>query len=253
MEEFLDNIKFYKSHPSLKPFIGENYSNNELGIKLLLVGESHYVENPLPEITKESLLVDWWDSETPPQISDMRWYNTRGTISNFMSGQSGAGYALFREPCKVYNQCVLNSKYQKWQDIYNIFNEFAYINYFQMPALYKGLSLWNSLLKFNGETKKFHPLSLKIWNKTAEMSYEVFRSVVETLKPDIIIFLSTEAYKSFLKQNKKDDANNVFATVKVFATVHPTCIWWNKKMKKDGLSGKERLINIFNKIISERK
>lgn len=251
MEESLDNIEFYKSHPSLKPFIGKNYSNNELGIKLLLVGESHYVEKPLPEITKESLLVDWWESETPPLIYDIRWYNTRGTISNFMSGKSGAGYALFREPCKVYNQCVLNSKYQKWQDIYNIFNEFAYINYFQMPALYKGLSLWNSLLKFNGESKQVCPNTTDIWSKTKEQSYGVFLSVVEILKPDKIIFLSTESYNAFSKQTETYKENKVYAAV--HSTVHPTCAWWNKKMGKDGLSGKERLINIFNEFILDRK
>ena len=128
-----------------------------------------------------------------------------------MSGKSGAAYALFREPCKIYNQCFLNGKYQQWQDIYNIFDSFAYMNYFQMPALYERISLWNSLLKFNNETDKNHPLSLDIWNKTEKLSNDIFVSVLEILKP----------------------------------TVHPTCPWWNRKMK-NGLSGKEKLIKFFN-------
>ncbi|MCH5159140.1 MAG: hypothetical protein J1F33_08095 [Clostridiales bacterium] len=244
-EKELDGIKFYQSHPTLKPFIGKNYLSNELGMKILLVGESHYVEEPLPEITSDSLLSDWW-GDTPPLINDISWYTTRGTIGNFMSGKSGAAYALFREPCKIYNQCVLNGKYQKWQDVYSIYDSFAYMNYFQMPALYKRISLWNSLLKFNEETNKVHPLSLKIWNKTEDLSNDVFLSVVEILKPDKIIFLSTEAYNAFVRQNK--DYNET----KIFATVHPTCAWWNRKMK-DGLSGKERLVECFNTFVSERK
>ena len=228
-ENQIDNIKFYQSHSSLKPFIGGKYTNNEAGIKILLVGESHYVKEPWPEITSKSLLNDWW-SEIPPQIYDISWYTTRGTIHNFMSGKSGAAYALFREPCKIYNQCFLNGKYQQWQDIYNIFDSFAYMNYFQMPALYERISLWNSLLKFNNESDKFHPLSLEI----------------EILKPDKIVFLSTEAYNAFKRQNKIYDTN------KIFATVHPTCPWWNRKMK-NGLSGKEKLIKFFNTLIEEGK
>lgn len=244
-EKQLNNIKFFQSHNSLKPFVGQKYATNELGMKILLVGESHYVEKPLPEITVESLLYDWW-SETPPLINDISWYTTRGTVHNFMSGNPGAAYALFREPCKIYNQCVLNGKYQKRQDINALYNSFAYMNYFQMPALYKRISLWKSLLKFNNETDKSHPLSLEIWNKTEKLSTDIFLSVVEILKPDKIVFLSTEAYNSFTKQNIIIDAN------KIFATVHPTCAWWNRKMK-DGLSGKEKLINFFNSIVYERK
>lgn len=67
-EEQLKQMDFFRSHPFLKPFIGENYTENEAGIRMLLVGESHYVENPLPQITRESLLNDWW-SETPPRSS----------------------------------------------------------------------------------------------------------------------------------------------------------------------------------------
>lgn len=243
-EKCLDSIEFYQLHPSLKPFIGKNYLSNELGIKILLVGESHYVKEPLPEITSKSLLDDWW-SKTPPLINDISWYTTRGTVSNFMFGKSGAAYALFREPCKIYNQCVLNGKYQKWQDIYNIYDSFAFMNYFQMPALYMRVSLWNSLLKFNGENRKSHQTSSEIWNKTEDISNRVFLSVIEILKPDKIIFLSTEAYNAFLRQNKNYDMS------KICATVHPTCAWWNRK-NKDGLSGKERLVNYFNTFVSER-
>ena len=78
-EKQIDNIKFFQSHPSLKPFIGGKYTGNDAGIRILLVGESHYVKEPWKEITSKSLLNDWW-SETPPQIYDICWYNTRGTI-----------------------------------------------------------------------------------------------------------------------------------------------------------------------------
>lgn len=45
-EEQLDKMDFFRSHPFLKPFIGKNYTENEAGIRMLLVGESHYVETP---------------------------------------------------------------------------------------------------------------------------------------------------------------------------------------------------------------
>ena len=244
-EEQLDKMDFFQSHPSLKPFIGKNYTENDAGIRILLVGESHYVENPLPQITRESLLNDWW-SENPPLINDISWYTTRGTIQNFMSGDSVRSYSLFREPCKVYNDCFLHGKYQSKEEIRSLFDSFAYMNYFQMPALYERISLWKSLLIFNNETNKVHPLSSEIWDKTEKISNEVFLSVAEILKPDKIVFLSTEAYNAFKRQNKTYDAD------KSFATVHPTCAWWNRKMKS-GFTGKEALINFFTSLASQRK
>lgn len=244
-EKELDGIKFYQSHPTLKPFIGKNYLSNELGMKILLVGESHYVEEPLPEITSDSLLSDWW-GEAPPLINDISWYTTRGTIGKFILGDSGKSYALFRAPCEIYNQCVLNGKYQTWQEIYSIFDSFAFINYFQMPALYEGMAFRTSLWKLNGENKKYHPKSSEIFDKTKKLSNDVFLSVIEILKPDKIIFLSMEAYRAFTGLNEDYDKN------RVFGTDHPTCHWWNRK-KKDGLSGKERLVKFFNTLVSERK
>ena len=245
-EEQLDNIKFYQTHPTLKPFVGKNYADNESGAKILLVAESHYIKNVSPEITKENLLNDWW-SDAPPQLydtDDQSWYTTRDTINNFMNGKSRKSYATFREPCNVFNQCFCNGIYQQKTDIYKLFDAFAFMNYFQMPALYKGESLWRSLLRFSEWDKK---KALEIWNKTEEMSNKVFLEVLEVLKPDKIVFVSKEAYNAFLRQNKDYDAN------KVFVTVHPTCRWWNTKMKADNLTGKERLVNFFNKIAKERK
>ena len=103
-EEQLDNIKFYQIHPTFKPFVGQKYADNESGVRILLVAESHYIENVSPKITKENLLNDWW-SDASVQLydtDDQSWYTTRDTINNFMNGKSRKSYATFREPCKVF-------------------------------------------------------------------------------------------------------------------------------------------------------
>lgn len=247
-EKELDGIEFYQSHPFLKPFIRKRYSDNELGMKILLVGESHYINEPFPEITYDNLLSDWW-GENPPlinkyndEVDDRKWYNTRNVIKSFMSDNKGDGYGIYREPCKIYNECVLNSKYQEKQEIKKIYDSFAFMNYFQMPALYNGMSLEGSLIEFNNETPKNRPLTDEMWNKIKDKSKEIFLSVVEILKPDKIIFLSTKAYETFGNCDEK----------KIFHTVHPTCAWWNRKMKFDNLSGRERLVQIFNNFVAER-
>ncbi len=241
-EKALDNIAFFQSHPFLKPFIGQKYTDNELDVKILFVGESHYVKEPFPKITADSLLYDWW-SDTPPLIYDTNWYTTRDSIHTFMSEKSGKGYAIYREPCKIYNNCVLNDRKQ---DVRSIYDSFAFMNYYQIPALYDGMSFWNSLLKFNSETNKVHPLSSKIFDKTEKLSNDIFLSVLDILKPDKIVFLSTAVYKAFKRQNKIYDIN------KIFATVHPTCPWWNRK-KRDGSTGKQKLMDFFNAVVDEGK
>ena len=117
----------------------------------------------------------------------------------------------------------------------------AFMNFFQMPALYKGMKYWTSLkmsaLKLSGMNKnQAEAYAAKIWDDTVKNSSDVLDDVIEILKPSIVIFTSKSAANAY-KGKYKDDP-------KIVRVVHPACPYWHKT--RNGQSGKERLVAQWN-------
>jgi hypothetical protein len=120
----------------------------------------------------------------------------------------------------------------KTHRIYSILNKVlpyglngaSFVNFFHKPA--------------------FHKISINPTPKDIEVANYLFREVIKTILPDIVIFTSKKAY-SHLKRTELDKGF-------IFSTPHPVSHSWNKKNKKyAGKSGKEIFATIIQNHINE--
>ena len=198
------SIPFYRSHPYMMPFVGDDYESSTHK-KLLLVGESHY----MPEDSTVHHDVNAWYNGTPELTeSEQDWCNTRGTREG-KSGRFG----------KEINRClnlVLPSGGNGWHQV-------AFLNYFLRPAdCATGIEeLWKS---YGGESLD------------RELAIRNLISVLEILRPDLIIFLSSKVCKCA----ETDDYPKYFGGnlwdwtaahgIDYCYTMHPSSAHWNKPM-----------------------
>ena len=197
------SIPFYRSHPYMMPFVGDNYESSKHK-KLLLVGESFY----LPEgATVHHNANSWYG--TPMLTNDEQdWCNTRGTREG-KSGRFG----------KEIDRClnlVLPSGGNGWHQV-------AFLNYFLRPAdCTTGIEdLWKTT---GGE------------NLDREYAIKNFIKILEILKPDLLIFLSsTVCYCAEGEDFPKYFGGNLWDWTAAHGidycyTMHPSSPHWNKPM-----------------------
>lgn len=193
----LSSLPFYKSHPYMLPFVGDEYESPKHK-KLLLIGESHY----MPEgSTVHHDVNSWYDGSpdlTPEEIGNC---DTRGTRI-WKSGRFG----------KEVDRClnlVLPSRGNRWHQV-------AFFNYFLRPADYK---------------KSFKD---NYTERDCVESVRIFRELLEILRPDLIVFTSKLAFDhaewiDFPKvfncglwdYTAKNNMDYIF-------TEHPSSSWWNR-------------------------
>ena len=219
----LGGISFYDLHPEWIPFVGSNYINN----KVLLVGESHYVDSVF-DLSKYDFKNRWYNKSYSDICKDVKnsddlwvflktYFWTRAVLVTFADGEPGAGYGIFANPLRELG--LLGDKK-------NI-KEFAFMNYFQRP------SNWGAQLYSNEDDN--------------DIAYTVFKEVISDkyLAPEKIIFLSQNAYNCFAKKaiNEKD----LFKNISIYKVCHPTCAWWNIPEEYKTKKGKTRHNNYGKK------
>lgn len=212
----LSKIEHYRKnhHPEMMPFIGSHY--NKTGI--LLVGESHFYEydkNNNQQSEKEYLEERWYKEPTPEVFSYKDNFNTRKVIHNFLIRKRTKAHSMFKNPA----QCVIEVYDLDHISDSEVFNAFAFMNYFQKPALEAHKSIDND-------------------NDDTQFAYNTFISVCNVIKPKRVVFLSKKAYEYYIKCCDKS-----ILSVPVDFVYHPTCSYWNQK------DGKEK----FKKIINQSK
>ena len=231
-EEALSKIPFYEIHPSLKPFIGEKYDE----YKILIVGESHYI-NQKPKTQKYTIdhfATNWWNGSCSEMDADENcqgWYDTRSVVNNYLKGKRDPASSIFTNVVKPFSKIVLNQpiEYISTEESQK-FNYFSFMNFFQMPSLFFGKSFKGSLYE-NGANIE---VAKCVWEKARNVSITVCDSVIDVIKPRVIIFVSSLAYDTFhgSNANHKNDKN-------VVRVCHPGCPWWYRKRKSDGKCGKD--------------
>jgi len=97
-------------------------------------------------------------------------------------------------------------------------NGAAFINFFQKPA----------------KTKE----SLTPTEKDIKIANDIFRDIINIIKPDLIIFTSKKALKNLKRIDTDKDL--------IYCTSHPNSPWWNRKNKM-GKSGKDIFLSILSK------
>ena len=199
------SLPFYASHPYMLPFVGDDYDSPKHK-KLLLIGESHY----MPSGSTVHHDVNTWYNGTPKLSDDERdWCNTRGTREG-KSGRFG----------KEIDRClnlVLPSGGNGWHQV-------AFLNYFLRPADDREsiADLWNS---HGGK------------NEDCEQAIRNFIKVLEILKPDLFVFLSSTVckqaegfdYPKYFGGNLWDWTKS-HGIVDYIYTNHPSSPHWNMTM-----------------------
>lgn len=210
-------IPFYKAHPYMLPFVGGNYESPSHK-KLLLVGESHYM--PLGSTVHHDSLA-WYGSPVLSQ-EESDWCNTRGT-REWKSGR-------FSKEIARCLDLVLPSVANSWDQV-------AFFNYFLRPA---------------DECKNIEDL----WNSQGgkdddcEQAVKNFVQVVDVLKPDLIVLLSSRVCKQVegLDFPKYFDGNlwdwtRAHGVCDYIYTNHPSRPRWNMPMpnyeKSRGLTSRD--------------
>ena len=229
----LKSIEYYKLHPEWIPFVGSSYEDR----RVLLVGESHYVDSVF-DLNDYDFENRWYkndynsvckniESSNDLWVFSKSYFWTQSVIATFANDEPGAGYAIFANPLREIG--LLDDKK-------NI-KVFAYMNYFQRP------SNWGAQLYSKGDDKI--------------VAYDVLKKVVskDNLAPNTIIFLSKNAFDCFAALAKNE--REYFDGIKIYKVHHPNCAWWNipKKYKtksgkdRENKYGKEHFVDAYNNIV----
>lgn len=243
MEAALKAIPFYQVHPEYIPFIGNHYDR----YRILQVGESHYIgQKAKGEKDKFPITYfkNWWNDhcdELYKWEDDNQengcwggWYDTRGVVKNFIANRSTGGYNIFANMVRSFDVVYGDGQVSMDAEARQRYHYFAFMNFFQMPALYDGKNFWNSLLRSAQKLGK-EPLAGDMWKKAVDVSSDTLSRVIDILKPELVIITSVSAYNAYHEKHGDDP--------RIIRATHPCCCWWNRKHGQDHLSGRERLEN----------
>lgn len=250
----LKEIEFYKTHPEYLPFVGDQYDE----FKILQVGESHFIPQraDASDLFSITYFEKWWE-DSCAEVKNCQqknchnekgyqwggWFRTKSVIENYMNGERTRSHGIFTEMVKVFavvcqNRTIMHINDEESKN----YNHFAFMNFFQMPALYAGMKYWTSLkksaLKFGMTRKEANAYAEKVWDDTVQKSSDVLDSVIDILDPSIVIFTSKSAADAYKGKYKN--------TPKVITAVHPASPCWHKP--KNGQIGKEQLITELEKV-----
>lgn len=243
-EKELSNIPFYKIHPEYKPFIGEKYD----AFRILLIGESHFIgQTPDTERFPLSYFQEnWWSGDCNELHKAYRdgYYVTRNVINNYKTGNRTKAHGIFTNSIKSFSDVVLGESVQhiSVEESQKI-EYFAFMNFFQMPSLYKGMKFWNSLKKSAGADKES---ASKVWHDAVRESSKTIDEVIDVLRPKLVVFVSKSAGEAYQEANARYSSDVVVVS-------HPGCRWWNRRRKTDGLCGRVDFENYLREFIVNKK
>jgi hypothetical protein len=184
-------VRFQK----LKPFEGPNWNIDKNHSKLLLIGESNYFEDDLESTSNFKVAKDWYTGDKSRLIPKAKEadVNNGGKIE-YLKG--------------------LKSTIQKLQNK-DPYNEIAFYNYFLRPASVKIKNGKRDL----GFKKDYKDLD-------GEVAFVAFCEVLESLRPDIVIFASSLAWEKM--EFFKNKYNKKFGKIAIEKVSHPSSPWWNR-------------------------
>lgn len=239
------NCHFFNVHPEYKPFIGSSYEK----FRILVVGESHYIGQEYNAQTKDKydikyFLDNWLDSPCDELAKDYGdWFNTEKIIGNYMSGNRTKGHLIFTNIVKSFSSAVLNEKVNFIsEEIVKRFDYFAFMNFFQMPSIFRGEKYWSSLEKSSKklENKQF---AYDLWYKVVDESVLILNHVIDQLKPQKIFMFSQSAYNAYI-ENRNCKYKDI-----IIHLDHAGCPWWYRTKKGCDKSSKE----LFEDYLKEYK
>lgn len=194
-EKFL-SIEHYNKYPQMLPWIGKYFG--EKYKKILFIGESHY----LPENSQVNI-GEWYDlNKNNLNTEEIEYTNTRYCLLKNFNNNS---------IWKNINQILKNIGIQSTSN--NLFEFFAFYNFFQRPAVNIGKEIFQN-------------------QKDIEIANILFVKIVDIIEPDFVLFLSSKSW---------DNCKNGDYSFKWDFTPHPSSPWWNRKAATYSISDDEIL------------
>lgn len=211
-------IHHFSLYPKLMPWVGPGYRSAPA--KILILGESHYLE---PTSTYHHNPQDWYAGVDLTRVPDQGWTNTRGIIRNGINNHwKSASKTIYRNIASALEARGFVSE--------NPFMSIAFMNYFQRPA------------EQTGESIRVSPLDLA-------SSATIVGAVVKVVRPDLVVFCSSLAWKAAKKTTLLDDMRGQGLLVR--ASSHPSSPWWNRPSKRlKGRSGKEAFVAAVAEVVT---
>ena len=240
----LNELEWFKIHPQLLPFVGDNYDD----YKILQIGESHYIDREKDDDKFDICYFrdHWWKETCDDLVKSFDdtskyngcWFDTRRVLHNYLDGKVGS-YGIFSNVVKSFSKIMLD------KDISNVsleekklYNNFAFMNFYQMPSLYLGQKYWNSLVKSakyvcKDDKKLAHTLPREIFRKCVEISIKAVDDVIDIIEPKIIIFTSISARNAYSGKEYEECKGKYYKDDnRVIYTSHPSAPFsWNKPLK----------------------
>ncbi|MCT4627956.1 hypothetical protein [Halodesulfovibrio sp.] len=216
----LMKLSHYQKYPNMIPWIGEYYSS--FSPKIFVIGESHYLDKG---DTYHHAAEDWYAGIPIEKRANKGWYSTREIIGSNVEKIANNGkwrlksHSIYRNIDSALKEFIPALTYTP-----SAFTHIAFMNYFQRPA------------QVTGDSIKVTELDRKI-------SYDVCLTVAKQLRPDLIVFTSSLAFRTAKKSGFINELADNGALVG--AVPHPSCPWWYRKNKK-GLTGKEKFKNYLD-------
>ncbi|WP_366183262.1 hypothetical protein [Flavobacterium ovatum] len=210
-------------HPNYLPHIGKNF--DDVKQRIMIVAESHYVDG--------CITADGWYNN-PEEIysrliESIDWFKTRSVLLTYFKQRKlrkvEPALTIFKNLETAYKTVFKNSQ---------LFDECVYINYFQRPAEKKGDSI-------------------QIDKRDSAIALDNLLVLIDVLKLDKIIFVSSKAYKDFIVNTTETQRK---ALPYIGSVPHPSAsAWWNTTSTKYGTkeiptaTGREK----FERIIKPKK
>lgn len=208
----LSEIEIFRRFPNFIPFVGDKYA--DAPTKLLLVWESYYdTKNKTTQYDKN---VKRWYEEEPKETID-------GLFSKMYKDGRQPHNNHWNFASKMHKNGIDrgNPTFKKIAKVLP-FEYCAGYNYYLRPAT--------------------NATSIKTKALDNEVAADTLQKIIETLKPNFVLFFSKKSYEAF---GRKEYGG---ATIEKF--VHPASAWWNKGHGKPKQTGKERFEEFCQKHLS---
>lgn len=207
-------MQFYEQYPIMRPFVGDRFYTSTKP-KLLLIGESHYLDEDTPQRNPAS-----WYQGSSSSLSeyDAGFVHTKQLfIDSREDGFSNKAHSIWSNPL-----WVINKNGPRYADYTEVADDIAFYNFFLRPAI-DGASLESETCEMD-----------------LALANEAFAFHFASLKPTAIVFLSQFAHSCF----------NHTIDVPVIATPHPGPAWWNRVAQSYGNKRGQDILADFIKTLN---
>ena len=225
----LNEIAFFKLHPSYIPFVGDSYDK----YKILQISESHYSDILDTKIYGIEYFSKWFDEVCPEvEVDILNNKLTRRVCEGVCNGSTC--FANFDNPLRSFMKIVLNIENpHTTKNTRYLYHHFAYMNFYQMLA-FEAKGYFKKSFYKQAEREGLTESAETLLDKCRQISTNVVDQVIDILEPKAIVFTSIDAWEQYKSYNGKyiNDSRMIYSA-------HPGLPWNSEQNKLNGRTGKD--------------